>query len=312
MLATRPQPAARSRGRASLHLRDQHLGLARRAARAARASQIGLAGVPAAEWDAIAALGFDAVWLMGVWERSPAGIAIALAERRARRELPRARCPTSRARTSSARRTASATTRSPAPRRRRRASPSARKALAKRGARADPRLRARTTSRPTIRGRRRTPSTSSSGERRRPRARPGLVRPVGDRVLANGRDPFFPAWPDVVQLNAFSPDLRARRDRHARLDRRPVRRRPLRHGDADDERRLRAHLGRARRRAARDRLLADRDRRDQGARTPTSSSWPRPTGTSSTRSSSRASTTATTSASTTGSSTRAPSRCAAT
>src|SRR3954463_9266197 len=39
---------------------------------------IGLAGVPVAEWDAIAALGFDAVWLMGVWERSPAGIAIAL------------------------------------------------------------------------------------------------------------------------------------------------------------------------------------------------------------------------------------------
>ena len=31
---------------------------------------------------------------------------------------------------------------------------------------------------------------------------------VGDRVLANGRDPYFPAWPDVVQLNAFSADLR--------------------------------------------------------------------------------------------------------
>ena len=28
-------------------------------------------------------------------------------------------------------------------------------------------------------------------------------------MLANGRDPYFPAWPDVVQLNAFSPDLRA-------------------------------------------------------------------------------------------------------
>src|SRR5262249_14495843 len=31
---------------------------------------------------------------------------------------------------------------------------------------------------------------------------------VGGHVLANGRDPYFPAWPDVVQLNAFSPDLR--------------------------------------------------------------------------------------------------------
>ena len=28
-------------------------------------------------------------------------------------------------------------------------------------------------------------------------------------MLAHGRDPYFPAWPDVVQLNAFAPDLRA-------------------------------------------------------------------------------------------------------
>jgi hypothetical protein len=40
--------------------------------------KIDLAGVPAAEWDAIGAVGSDAVWLIGVWERSPAGIAIAL------------------------------------------------------------------------------------------------------------------------------------------------------------------------------------------------------------------------------------------
>src|SRR5215469_3927937 len=38
---------------------------------------IDLSSVPATEWDAIAAYGFDAVWLMGVWERSSAGIAIA-------------------------------------------------------------------------------------------------------------------------------------------------------------------------------------------------------------------------------------------
>ena len=40
-------------------------------------STITLGTVPPAEWDAIAALGVDAVWLMGVWERSPAGIRIA-------------------------------------------------------------------------------------------------------------------------------------------------------------------------------------------------------------------------------------------
>ena len=38
---------------------------------------IDLSSVPLAEWDAITSFGFDAVWLMGVWERSPAGIAIA-------------------------------------------------------------------------------------------------------------------------------------------------------------------------------------------------------------------------------------------
>ena len=31
---------------------------------------------------------------------------------------------------------------------------------------------------------------------------------VGGAVLANGRDPYFPAWPDVVQLNAFAEELR--------------------------------------------------------------------------------------------------------
>jgi hypothetical protein len=39
---------------------------------------IDLSNIPSQEWDRIAALGFDAVWLMGVWERSPFGIQIAL------------------------------------------------------------------------------------------------------------------------------------------------------------------------------------------------------------------------------------------
>jgi hypothetical protein len=40
-------------------------------------ADITLGTIPAAEWDALAALDIDAVWLMGVWERSPAGIAVA-------------------------------------------------------------------------------------------------------------------------------------------------------------------------------------------------------------------------------------------
>ena len=47
------------------------------------------------------------------------------------------------------------------------------------------------------------------------RGRPGSFVRVGGRVLANGRDPYFPAWPDVVQLNAFAPELRTAVDRHA-------------------------------------------------------------------------------------------------
>src|SRR5882724_7348404 len=37
-----------------------------------------LGEVPAAAWDEVALPGVDAVWLMGVWERSPVGLQIAL------------------------------------------------------------------------------------------------------------------------------------------------------------------------------------------------------------------------------------------
>jgi hypothetical protein len=40
-------------------------------------NRVSLSSVPSDEWDAIAVYGFDSVWLMGIWERSPAGIAIA-------------------------------------------------------------------------------------------------------------------------------------------------------------------------------------------------------------------------------------------
>ncbi len=36
-----------------------------------RKAPVTLHTVPETEWDAIAALGVDAVWFMGVWERSP-------------------------------------------------------------------------------------------------------------------------------------------------------------------------------------------------------------------------------------------------
>jgi Alpha amylase, catalytic domain len=45
-----------------------------------RGRSLGLGEVPGFEWDVLAALPVDAVWLMGVWQRSPLGRAIALAE----------------------------------------------------------------------------------------------------------------------------------------------------------------------------------------------------------------------------------------
>ena len=39
---------------------------------------VDLSTVPDERWAALADAGFDAVWLMGVWTRSPAGSAIAL------------------------------------------------------------------------------------------------------------------------------------------------------------------------------------------------------------------------------------------
>ncbi|MFG2003474.1 hypothetical protein ACGFNU_30375 [Spirillospora sp. NPDC048911] len=38
---------------------------------------------------------------------------------------------------------------------------------------------------------------------------PAAYIALGGHVYARGRDPFFPPWPDVVQLNAFAPQLRA-------------------------------------------------------------------------------------------------------
>jgi glycosidase len=174
--------------------------------RARLGKEIGLEGVPTAEWDAIATLGFDAVWLMGVWERSPAGIAIALRNQSLlddfERSLPGY--------------TVDDVIGSPycvrdytvaehlgGPK----GLASARQALAERGlevildfvpnhvAPDHPWTAAH-------------PEYFVAGSDDDLAREPASFVRVGDRVLANGRDPFFPAWPDVVQLNAFSPDLR--------------------------------------------------------------------------------------------------------
>src|SRR6185295_3717772 len=37
---------------------------------------------------------------------------------------------------------------------------------------------------------------------------PALFLRTPGGIVARGRDPYFPPWPDVVQLNAFAPELR--------------------------------------------------------------------------------------------------------
>jgi hypothetical protein len=172
-----------------------------------KGAALDLASVPGAEWDALAGLGFDAVWLMGVWERSPAGVELALAND-ALVESFRSALPDF---------VTGDVVGSPYCIRDYRvdshlggpdALAAARAALAERGLRlildfvpnhvAPDHPWTKTHPEYFVRG------TEEDLER----DSASFVR-VGDAILANGRDPYFPAWPDVVQLNAFSPDLRA-------------------------------------------------------------------------------------------------------
>lgn len=167
---------------------------------------ITLASVPSEEWDALAAFGFDAVWFMGVWERSPAGIRISMRNEGLladfRRALPDF--------------TDQDNVGSPYCVRRylvdaelggRQGLALAREALAGRGLRlildyvpnhvAPDHPWALEHPEYFIQG------TAEDLERD-----PDAFLSAGEKVIACGKDPYFPAWPDVLQLNAFHPGLR--------------------------------------------------------------------------------------------------------
>ena len=111
----------------------------------------------------------------------------------------------------------------------------------------------------------------------------------GPQILAHGRDPNYPGWPDTLQLDYANPQLQNGANRRIDRHRGQMRRRSLRHGDAGSARGFPAHLGR--RPGA---LLGRRRRRRCAARIRPSPSWRRSIGTSNGRCSSRASTIATT------------------
>jgi hypothetical protein len=71
---SRPLPASLYRAHPHLYEINTWVWLEQLSRRAGR--QVTLGGVPDAEWDALRGLGFDFIWLMGVWERSPETVRI--------------------------------------------------------------------------------------------------------------------------------------------------------------------------------------------------------------------------------------------
>jgi hypothetical protein len=173
---------------------------------AATGETAGLAAVPDTEWDAIAALGFDAVWLMGVWERSPAGIAIALQDESLLQSFESALPGYTRADVVGSPyciRDYTVAQHLGGPE----GLAAARQALATRGLKLILDFVPNHVAPDHPWTEEHPDYFVQGGDEDLERDPASFVR-VGDHVLARGRDPFFPAWPDVVQLNAFSPDLR--------------------------------------------------------------------------------------------------------
>ena len=173
--------------------------------RAGRA--VTLADVPAAVWDEVARDGLDAVWLMGVWERSPAGLAVARGDEGLQRAF-RTALPDLRPED---------VTGSPYSVRRyevdgriggRAGLAAARAELARRGLRLilDYVPNHVAPDHPAVLE---YPEWFVGGTEADLAAEPAAWFRAGERVLARGRDPYFPPWPDVAQLNAFEPGLRA-------------------------------------------------------------------------------------------------------
>jgi hypothetical protein len=167
---------------------------------------ITLGSVPAQEWEAIASLHVDAVWLMGVWERSPAGIRIArelpVLQEEYRRVLPDV--------------TPDDVAGSPYCVHRyevdkhlggTKGLAKARKELAKRGMRLilDFVPNHVAPDHPWVI---KHPEYFIQGSADDFVQKPGEFFRAGDNIIACGRDPYFPPWTDTAQVNAFHHGLR--------------------------------------------------------------------------------------------------------
>jgi hypothetical protein len=169
--------------------------------------RVTLVGVAAADWDAVTPAGVDAVWLMGVWDRSPAGLAIANANAELQASFADALPDLQRADVIGSpycvrRYSVDAAFGGPD------ALPVARAALAARGVRLilDYVPNHVAPDHPWVSSR---PELFVRGDEDDIKADPAGWMAAAGQVLAHGRDPYFPPWPDVVQLDAFSPAMRA-------------------------------------------------------------------------------------------------------
>lgn len=166
-----------------------------------------LATVPEEAWAAIAGLGFDAVWLMGVWERSPAGRAISLQDpgllEAFRRALPDF-APEDDVGSPYCVRRYEVDSRLGGPE----GLAAARAALRRRGLRLilDFVPNHVALDHPWVTDH---PERFVQGGAADAGGDPASFVAIGGRTFALGRDPHFPAWPEVLQLNAFEPGLRA-------------------------------------------------------------------------------------------------------
>jgi len=168
---------------------------------------ITLASVPDEVWDDVARPGIDAVWLMGVWERSPIGAQIARTNP-AMREANRAALPglTDADVVGSAYCIRDYTVDRLLGGEQGLAA--ARAALARRGVRLVLDLVPNHVA-PDHRWVREHPEFFVQGTQADLDRDPHAFIKVGDRVLACGKDPYFPAWPEVLQLDASHVGLRA-------------------------------------------------------------------------------------------------------
>ncbi|MCI3270537.1 alpha-amylase family glycosyl hydrolase [Streptomyces cylindrosporus] len=165
-----------------------------------------LGDVPGEVWDEVARPGLDTVWLMGVWERSPAGLRIALRDESLLASF-RAALPdlTEADITGSAYcvrdYTVAKNLGGPA------GLAEARAQLAARGMKLilDYVPNHIAPDHPWLTDR---PDCLIRGTAENLARTPGAFVETGGRIYANGRDPYFAPWQDVVQLNAFSEELR--------------------------------------------------------------------------------------------------------